>query len=462
MLATRLAGAAEDLSFIHPDGINARHQALRIEQAASQRYSNAVKALSDLVLARNSPTDFSARVFASDVGRGNVREASETISEIDSGACTYFSLANHLFAERAWFTALLASISDGLIASDANGCVCFLNSAAQTLTGWSLEDANGKAIEQVYRVSMPTGQPLEEYQLRTSLRTGAPTSKQNFALRARAGNEIQIEASAAPIIEGGRAIGGVVVFLDNSVKLRKEQNERVRRERLEDEARGSTEAVEQSNERLLALSARLIAAQEEERRRVARELHDDLSQHVSLAGFEAARIAQLLPEASDEVQERIQGMLGHIHLLNVRLHEIAYGLHPSILEDLGLAAAIRLVAQEYRTAGLDIRITISDTPADISISVATTLYRIAQEALRNAHKYAAGSIIRLTLNGIGKELYLTVEDTGPGFDPLTVRHKGGLGLLSMEERARLAGGSLKVHSKPGSGTLLLVRVPAQI
>jgi two-component system CheB/CheR fusion protein len=267
--------------------------------------------------------------------------------------------------------------------------------------------------------------------------------------------------SAAPILEAGQLVGAVAVFLDKSDRLRAEQAGDERRGRLELQASASEEALGHSRQKLLALSARLMNAQEEERRRVARELHDDLSQHAALAEFEAGRMEQMLPVTTGEAQERIRSMRGHIRMLNIRLHEIAYGLHPSILEDIGLAAAIRSLAEEYRRAGLEVRLTVRDTPPDLSISVATALYRITQEALRNAYKHAAAAEVRLTLIRVGGEFRLTVEDAGPGFDLLTIQRKGGLGLLSMEERARLAGGSLLVRTQPGCGTLLLVRVPAE-
>ena len=138
---------------------------------------------------------------------------------------------------------------------------------------------------------------------------------------------------------------------------------------------------------------------------------------------------------------------------------MSHRLHPSIIADLGLEAALRSLVEQEREAGLDIGFSARNVPASIPLESATALYRIAQEGLRNASKHAPGAAVRTTLSHDKGELQLRIQDTGPGFPPVEVRHRGELGLISMQERARLAGGHLLLSSHSGEGTVLLVRVP---
>ena len=143
---------------------------------------------------------------------------------------------------------------------------------------------------------------------------------------------------------------------------------------------------------------------------------------------------------------------------------VSHQLHPSALEDLGLVQALRMLAEEHRRCGRDICLI---EPAEelplLPSQTKTALYRIAQEALRNAGKHAPRAPMRLVLSASTArspgELYLSIEDAGPGFDPRRMRAGGGLGLLSMQERAHAIGGSLELDSSPGEGTRIEVLVP---
>jgi PAS domain S-box-containing protein len=436
----QIAQATEDLTFVHEDGTTALWQALRVEQNASQACDEAMRALGAYVL-----NEAPARELYPATATSAIKE--------------YFTLARQLFIERSWFSRLLASISHAVIATDPEGRVRFLNPLAKSLTGWVQAEAGGNNIDVVYRLSAPDGQPVATSPLRESLNSKEATAEARFVLLSRTGSETQIEEASAPILDGGRVAGGVTVFAEIAERLRAERAEAEVREGLEDQLHDCTDTLDRTRSEFHELSAHLMIAQEEERRLVARELHSDLSDRAAMAGFEADRIEQLLPRLEGEVLERIQAMHAHIRQLATRLNDIAHRLYPSILEDVGLAAAVRSVVEEHRNAGLEARLTIRDLPPEVPIAVATTLYRIIQEALGNVREHASGAVARLTLYGAGKELWLTVEDDGPGFDLMAAQRKGGLGLWGMQERARLVGGNLLVRTAPGEGTLLLVRVP---
>jgi len=205
---------------------------------------------------------------------------------------------------------------------------------------------------------------------------------------------------------------------------------------------------------------RLLAAQEEERSRVARELHDDALQRIALLRHEVDLLAELGPEAA----HRVAGVSGELEDLSAVLRTAAHQLHPSVVEKAGLVRALGELAAEFgRTAGLDVRLALP--AADLAVPVATgvALYRIAQEALRNVVKHAAADHADLSLeveSGTGA-LVLRVADRGCGFEAGGSRPEDGLGLVAMRQRAEALGGRLAVQTALGGGAVVTATVPPE-
>jgi len=215
-----------------------------------------------------------------------------------------------------------------------------------------------------------------------------------------------------------------------------------------------------TREELRALAAGLLNAQEEERRRVSRELHDDLSQKVAKLQFDVETLEQQLPSDLMDRKRRLRAIRDEISTLSNDLRRIAYQLHPSILDHLGLAVAIRSYSQEFsQREGLSIQFTARNVPARIPPEVASSLYRIVQEALRNVAKHAGKTSVKIRLFGGSKQLSLIIRDHGVGFDIHSGQHKGGLGLISMQERVRLVRGEFSLETQPGRGVNVMIRVP---
>ncbi len=213
-----------------------------------------------------------------------------------------------------------------------------------------------------------------------------------------------------------------------------------------------------AQERLRDLSGRLIHAQEEERRRIARELHDDVSQRLALLSMELDQLSQS-GESAAQLVERMQALRMRIHELSSDLHRISYELHPAKLEHLGLVAAVRSFCKELsRQQGIGIQFIDREVPREIPQDVALCLFRIVQESLRNAVKHSGAQEARAELSGSPDAIRLQISDAGIGFDPKDAKRKG-LGLVSMEERLRLVGGEITIHSRPSQGTRIDVRVP---
>jgi len=241
-----------------------------------------------------------------------------------------------------------------------------------------------------------------------------------------------------------------------------EEQERLKRnvEVGETALRESEDALLRNRNELRALAASLLNSQGEERRRVSRELHDDLSQQLAKLQFDVETLEQRLPPDLTDAKIRLMTMRDDVGRLSNDLRRIAYELHPSTLDHLGLSVALRSLSREFsEREGIPVKFTHSKVPARIPVQVASALYRIAQEALRNVAKHAGKTSARIALAGGPNQLSLSVRDNGIGFDPHSLKGKGGLGLISMQERARLVKGEFSLKAFPGRGVTITVRIP---
>lgn len=214
----------------------------------------------------------------------------------------------------------------------------------------------------------------------------------------------------------------------------------------------------QNENALRDLSGRLINAQEEERRRVARELHDDLNQRMALLSIELEQLARI--EKPSDLGRRLKSVQDHAREISADIHRLSYKLHPSKLDHLGLAAAVKSLCQEFCAMGrLVVEFQQSEFPEDLPSDVTLCVFRIAQEALRNCAKHSGAGSARVTLETTSEGIRLSVSDDGWGFDMDSEAMKKGLGFTSMRERVRIVGGQMEVRSKPMNGTVIEVSVP---
>lgn len=367
--------------------------------------------------------------------------------------------ARELFAEGAWLRTVLDSLSDGIIATDAQARVRYLNPAAELLTGWRQSEAEDKAIGEIYDRRTMTGQPMEQTRILKALSATSPGSKERYILHSRGGQTTPVEDVASPILAGSQVEGAVTTVADITARLHQERMQDDERDRLQEVVHQATDQLGQTRAELRALSAYLINALEQERRWLARELHDDFGQRMAVLGMRTNRAIEQLHENPKETEQILQSISGEVLLLSLGLREVSHRLHPSVLEDLGLIAALRSLIAGFRDDGIDISFRLPDEIPALPAEATTAIYRITQEALRNALKHAPGSPVHVTLGTEDNSVHLTIRDDGPGFDLSRIRLQGGLGILNMNERARLVNGTLLLHSRPGDGTVVTVRVP---
>ena len=202
-----------------------------------------------------------------------------------------------------------------------------------------------------------------------------------------------------------------------------------------------------AEERLHQLSGRLITAQEEERSRIARDLHDDASQRLALLAIELDQLHA--PALADQARA-----------LSADLHRIAHQLHPASLDQLGLLPAARRFAAELGAAhGVAIEVVSDAWPDDVPRDTALVLYRVMQEALQNAVRHSGASRIEVAFRSSRDGMALRVSDSGRGFVSVPLSEQRGLGLAGMSERLRLVGGGLRIDSRPGGGTIVEAWLP---
>jgi PAS domain S-box-containing protein len=219
-------------------------------------------------------------------------------------------------------------------------------------------------------------------------------------------------------------------------------------------------ALRSSREQLRALTTHLQNRQEEERRRLAREIHDELGQALTVLKIDIAWLSSRLGAADTSCRERLQGMTTQLDALATSVHRIGTELRPGLLDDLGLTAAIEWQLQEVcKRTGLACE---SVLPADdlvIDQAQATAMFRIFQESLTNVLRHADADKITVRLTQQPDALLLEVSDNGKGITPRQLRDRKALGLLSMRERAHLWGGHVTITGGPGEGTTVTLRMP---
>jgi signal transduction histidine kinase len=251
-------------------------------------------------------------------------------------------------------------------------------------------------------------------------------------------------------------IGAAVLILAQTALIGGLLLQRARRQRVERALRGSQVRLRLSYDRIRSLSRRLLGEQEAERARIARELHDDVNQQLTLLALELDRIrARELPA---DGERRLAHALQTAHDVATSVRELSHRLHPSRLQLIGLVAGLDSLRRDVSPPHLPIAFSHRNVPREIDPEVALCLFRVAQEALANAVKHSQAGHIRIELAGGPSGLGMRINDDGKGFD-IERMSDGGLGLTSMRERVEAIGGVMEIRTAPGAGTHLRITVP---
>lgn len=356
----------------------------------------------------------------------------------------------------------------GLCCFDSNLRYILINDWLAGLNGLSVEAHLGRSLQEL----LPDVAEGVEAQLRQVLETGEPIH----------GGEVSAETPAQPGVrryfqhhfflvnsDSGSSRSVACVVEEVTVRKRAELALQETRDELEERVKIRTKELSEANlhlkkeiverkqieDDLRSLSARLISAQEEERSRIAREIHDDFSQRLALLAVSLERLHDAAPGAG---KKDVASMIELTQGLASDLHRLSHGLHPSILQLLGLVPAVESLCSEISEKyGIAIDVVHDGVPGTLASEVALCVYRVVQEALRNVVKHAGAETVLVEINGTKDELSLRVSDDGKGFDPSAGRQ--GLGLLSMRERLRLVNGTISLTRNEPSGVRITVSIP---
>ncbi len=388
------------------------------------------------------------------LGREGLREGLDLIpfqkadDEVERLARSFGELTDRLQAtlvSRDYLDNLLASMIDAVLVLTgvepepgraAAPVVRSANPAACRLLGYREEELSGRPLGEI--LGSRTGEPYWMDRLRRE-RQLPPIEKE---LVTSDGRRIPVLFTAA-YVHGGPEPGHDVVCVARDITERKS---------VESE-------LEANRQELRVLAGRLLTAQEEERSRLARELHDDVTQRLAVLAIEAGKAGRQ-PDLGEEARTRIDNVKDQAIRLSHDIQGLSRRLHPSILDDLGLAAALRAECQSLsERLGVPVSFAAEELPPDFPREVALALYRIAQECFRNISRHARASEVNVEMSVLDGTVRLRIEDDGAGFDAKQARRGVGLGLVSMEERIRLMGGKLAIRSEPGRGAKIEAEVP---
>ena len=250
-------------------------------------------------------------------------------------------------------------------------------------------------------------------------------------------------------------LGTATILLAQSILIGALLVQSRRRRQAEEHVRGSEAKLRSSYDRIRDLGARLLNAQDTERSRVARELHDDISQQVALLCIDIELLNDVVQDGSERL---VHDATDRAAALAKSIHSLSHQLHPQGLRLIGLVPALETLQRELSRPETAIVFTHDIVPPSVPIEVTLCLFRVVQEALQNALKYSKAKQVSVQLQGNSHSLALSVVDDGIGFD--VERAWGeGLGLISMRERVESVRGTLEIHSRPGNGTRLEIHVP---
>jgi signal transduction histidine kinase len=341
------------------------------------------------------------------------------------------------------FSRLVELMPVAVYVCDRSGVIQHYNHRAVEL--WGRRPRRGDTAQRFcgsWRLHTPDGTfvPHQKSSMAEVLKTGMEARDQEIVLERRDGSRIAVLVNIVPLRDrGGELIGAMNCFQDITERKRAET------------------ALRNSFGQLRALAGRLLTVREEERKRVARELHDQLGQALTALKIDVGSLIQELP--ADKAR-RSESLLQLIDQTIQSVRRISNDLRPGVLDDLGLKAAVEWAAREFQNrTGATCRLDLPDDDTVIDQELATSLFRILQETFTNVARHAHATRVDVRLAREDGGLVLEIHDDGKGISDDQLSDRSSLGILGMRERALLLGGVLAISGAPGEGTTIKVRVP---
>lgn len=340
----------------------------------------------------------------------------------------------------ATIRALLENAAQGIVAANQQGRIILTNATTEKLFGYTRKELIGQSVDKLVPERFRERHAAAMTKWFSKPRKRYIDAGLKLAGLRKDATEFPIDINLSYIEAGSEIIA--VGFISDITERRKNE-----------------QALLEYQDQLQRLTSSLINLQETENRELARELHDSFSQELAALGMEVSNLLTSA-EIKGPPTKRLASIGEKIRHLADEMHRTSRQLHPAILTELGLRAALREECVAFsEQAGIPVRFSCEGLPASLPEDVSLCLYRITQECLRNVRKHVGAGEVRIQLKGKDKGISLRIEDTGDGFDIAEARRKGGLGLISMEERTRMVNGKLDIRSEAGVGTTVDLFVP---
>jgi PAS domain S-box-containing protein len=344
---------------------------------------------------------------------------------------------------------LLNSVYDGIFGIDLEGKAILVNPAAANMIGYTQEELHGQFMHDIFHHSKTDGTPfpVEECLIHQAFRDGKLYHVPEDVFWKKDGSPFWVEYTSNPIRENDRIVGAVVTFRDITERKRSE------------------ERLKESHEQLRDLAAHLETVREEERTRVAREIHDELGSALTCLKMDLAWMAKRIPMTNSkgvdsQLAPKIHSMSKMANDMVQLVQKVSTELRPAVLDELGLGPAIEWQAKEFQgRTGIQCTLDIYPESLTVDGDRATTVFRILQELLTNVTRHANATSISIHIKRSADHLELKVTDNGCGITPMQISSPKSLGLVGMRERALLWGGEVSIFGQRPKGTTVLLRLP---
>lgn len=338
--------------------------------------------------------------------------------------------------------ALLETAAQAILAIDGGGRIVLANKTAAEMFGYETShELLGRPLEMLVPERLRSRHEIHRAEFSSNPKTRPMGTGVELSGLRKNGSEFPIEVSLSSV---ATRRGPLAVSFVSDITARKQ----------------AETALRNSEQQLRALAGSLLTAQENERRRVARELHDDVTQRLAFLSIELGKLGSEIPDSLEETRARVRALQDQTLRVSGEVRRLSHGLHPSVIADFGLSVALEEYCQEFEKAqGVHVEFEGLVEDSELDASGATCLYRIAQESMRNAVNHGRATHVRVELSAGARSMQLRIKDNGLGFSTDGARTKTGLGVVSMQERIRLVNGNLVLSSKVGAGTEITASVP---
>jgi PAS domain S-box-containing protein len=390
---------------------------------------------------------------------------SQRINELEKLKHQHEKTFEELVKTKAMYHGLFEFAPDAIVVVNSDGEIVQVNAQAERLFGYGRDEVLGKPVE----ILMPERFRQRHIEHRKGYRNEPRVRPMGTGLelygRRKDGSEFSLDISLGPLeIEKDFFVVSVV----RDISSRKQMQEELQKSRdeLEIRVQERTSELAKANETLRDLSARLLSAQEEERKRIARELHDTIGSCLNGIKFRVEMALQQLGKTADIAAESLSAIIPVIQEGIEECRRMQQDLRPSMLDDLGLLTTLSWFCRRHQTiyTGTKVELEQALEERDIPDSLKVVIFRVTQEGMNNIAKHSQANLVHLSLRKMDGRIELVLEDNGQGFDLKKVfaseSTKRGLGLTSMRERTELSGGSFVIKSAEGKGTTIRVSWPA--